>query len=134
MRQRPALDPRTSICGGRQKKPAPERCRANRNGRRRLLADALRSECPCEPGIEVISYFPLTCLVEPAPGPAPKSAPVVGFLSVRDSVRDAAFFAGSASCEDDVTSASPSPPSTGACCSGSPTNSQSFPHSRALAH
>ena len=48
-------------------------------------------------------------------------------LSVREVVRDAALFARSASCDDNITSASPSPPSTGACCSGSATNSHSLP-------
>ena len=114
-------------CQLRQKKAAAERCQCKPHERRRLRADALRwnlgGNNPRRPAR--LACFDRLGRARSRPGSQIGAGGRV--LSVREVVRDAALFARSASCDDNITSASPSPPSTGACCSGSATNSHSLP-------
>src|SRR4051794_34209801 len=69
----------------------------------------------------------LRLLVRPAPGPAPRSAPVVGSDDGFDMVRSTILAATFLSLTPSLTVAMPSPPSTGITCSRLSTRSHSSP-------
>src|SRR5882757_2618329 len=66
-------------------------------------------------------------VVLPAPGPAPRSAPVVGLAAASDCNRSATFLATAASVRESLTLAVPSPSSAGITCSRSSTRSHCSP-------
>src|SRR5690606_4847455 len=66
-------------------------------------------------------------VVRPAPGPAPRSAPVIGSAEGSDWVRAAKACTDFLSAADSLTEASPAPPSTAAWASRSSTTSHCSP-------